>query len=143
MIQYSSPLLPSLLLLLLILTRLYRGTSIKEASKPSPQVFLKVSKKKTLLLLLEFNRSIRSIRPASIKLQVHEAVLPMAWCWYWCLFGSLPVCVSLSARHNHFHQLPSFTIFAFSMIYLPSLYFWDSSNACSYFQPRTCWQQEQ
>ena len=95
MIQYSSPLLPSLLLLLLILTRLYRGTSIKEASKPSPQVFLKVSKKKTLLLLLEFNRSIRSIRPASIKLQVHEAVLPMAWCWYWCLFGSLPVCVSL------------------------------------------------
>jgi len=35
------------------------------------------------------------------------------------------------------HQSPSLSTFAFSTMNLPSLYFWLSSNACSYFQPST------
>jgi len=31
----------------------------------------------------------------------------------------------------------TFMTLAFSMMNFPSLYFWLSSNACSYFQPRT------
>lgn len=40
--------------------------------------------------------------------------------------------------HKQCYQVPSLNIFAFSRMYFPSLYFWLSSNACSYFQPRTC-----
>lgn len=39
----------------------------------------------------------------------------------------------------HHHQSSSFITLAFSRMYLPSLYFWASSYAFSYFQPRTSW----
>jgi hypothetical protein len=51
---------------------------------------------------------------------------------------------SLPGAHGSPFSHPfSLIMWASSMMYLPSLYFWLDSKACSYFQPRVVLQQSQ
>ncbi len=60
---------------------------------------------------------------------------------YLCIYYiNLPS--SMYRRSKTCHQF-SFITFAFSRMNLPSLYFWDSSKAFSYFQPSTSWHWKQ